>query len=267
MRRGRGLKRLKADPDPTARSLAGALEATVRMELTDDERVWVERIERWREQLNASEAAIHHRLSEWTGERAHHERILVNTIGDVSRRKSQPPLWGLFLFRLVRTFKPATCLELGTGVGISAAYQAAALALNGGGRLVTLEALESRVAQAREGLEALGLEWVEVRTGRFQDVLDDVLPELGTVNFAFIDGHHAEAATVHYFGRIASFLSEHGLLLFDDITWSDGMRRAWKTISADRRVAFAVDLGRAGICIQTPRQSHSAPVIHAVPLG
>ena len=41
--------------------------------------------------------------------------------------------------RLVRELRPHSCLELGTGVGVSAGYQAAAMELNGVGRLLTLD--------------------------------------------------------------------------------------------------------------------------------
>jgi predicted O-methyltransferase YrrM len=50
------------------------------------------------------------------------------------------------LFKLVRTLQPATIVELGTCIGISAAYQAAAQQINHRGRIVTLEGSSTRAA-------------------------------------------------------------------------------------------------------------------------
>jgi len=139
---------------------------------------------------------------------------------------------------------------MGTAVGISAAYQAAALKLNGYGTLVTLEGATSLADIAKKNFQHLGLDTVEVIVGRFQDTLPGVLTDRQPVDYAFIDGHHDEQATLAYFEQILPFLAETSLLVFDDIAWSEGMKRAWKTIAQDRRVGVAVDLGPGlGLCV------------------
>jgi predicted O-methyltransferase YrrM len=85
--------------------------------------------------------------------------------------------------------------------------------------------------------------------GRFQDTLADVAREQAPVDFAFIDGHHDEHATVAYFRQILPHLGRSAVLVFDDISWSPGMERAWKTVTADERVGLAVDLSAIGICL------------------
>jgi predicted O-methyltransferase YrrM len=156
---------------------------------------------------------------------------------------------GLLLFRLVREFSPASCLELGTSIGISAAFQATALELNGSGRLLTLERKPFLVETARNHFAHLGLTRCAVREGQFQDTLDDALAEIAPIDYAFIDGHHDEHATVTYFDRICGALAETAVLVFDDITWSEGMARAWARIASDPRVGIAADLGNIGICV------------------
>ena len=39
------------------------------------------------------------------------------------------------------------------------------------------------------------------------------------------------------------------VIVFDDIRWSGGMRRAWRRIAADRRTTTAADAGRVGIAV------------------
>lgn len=75
------------------------------------------------------------------------------------------------LFNVVRTTKPDNVLEMGTCIGVSAAYQAAALYLNEGGELVTIEGSEVLASISRENLNSLGLENATVRRGRFQNML------------------------------------------------------------------------------------------------
>jgi predicted O-methyltransferase YrrM len=138
---------------------------------------------------------------------------------------------------------------MGTAVGISGAYQATALKLNGHGKLVTLEGADSIAQIARSNFQRLGLDSVEVVVGKFDETLPKVLAETQPVDYVFIDGHHDERATVAYFEQIVPFLAESALLVFDDITWSDGMAKAWKTIAGNRRVGVAVDLGQMGLCV------------------
>jgi prepilin-type processing-associated H-X9-DG protein len=162
---------------------------------------------------------------------------------------SKSPFWARVLFSLIRESRPESCLELGTNMGISAAYQASALKLNGAGTLVSLEGAKPRARTARRNLAELGLDNVEVVVGPFRDTLPEVLRGLGAVNYAFIDGHHDEQATKRYFELIASNPSSLALVVLDDISWSDGMRRAWSAIEHDPRVRLTVDLHVLGLCV------------------
>ena len=138
---------------------------------------------------------------------------------------------------------------------MSAAYQAAALELNGRGRLVTLDWNPARSEVARRNLEELGLApRVEAEVGAFQELLDPVLDREGPVDFAFVDGNHKEDTTVEYFERISASASETALLAFDDIRWSRGMRRAWRAIAADPKVGLSIDIGWMALCLVGERR-------------
>jgi predicted O-methyltransferase YrrM len=170
-------------------------------------------------------------------------------IAEVCQAAATPPRRGQVLFAMVRAFEPAHCLELGTSLGISAAYQVLALKLNGRGRLTTIEGAEELARTADEALRGLGWNGVEVVAGRFADVLPDLLCLSAPIELVFIDGHHDQAATKQYFELIHPFLARHALVVLDDIGWSDGMRAAWQEIRSDARVKYAVDLGQWGLCL------------------
>jgi len=177
------------------------------------------------------------------------------TVGQACRA-SKGYFWSLLLFKLVRKFQPMTCIELGTCLGISAAYQAGAQKLNGKGRLVTLEGAPALAELAQSNLESFCLDNAEVITGRFADTLHSSLRSYNPIDYAFVDGHHDELATLGYFEQLLPFIHGNAVVVFDDISWSAGMRRAWQQIEGDENVAISVDLRTVGICIV--RTGHNA---------
>lgn len=169
------------------------------------------------------------------------------TIADACRKASKSATDAIVLFRLLRELRPLACLELGTNLGISGAYQAAALRLNGHGRLITLEGHKGRAQIAQETFDDLGLDdIVDLRVGRFDETLGGALAD--GVDYAFVDGDHNEEPTLDYFERISAAATPGAVIVFDDIRWSDGMARAWERIVADERVATGVALERMGVC-------------------
>ena len=174
-------------------------------------------------------------------------RLLTKTVADFARA-SKPQVWGRFLHHLVTSVRPRSVLELGTCVGISGSYIATALDKTGGGRLVTLEGAPELARIAAETFRTLGLDRsASVVTGPFHETLEDVLKTRGPFDLVFVDGHHDGPATIAYFERIRPHVPANGVIVFDDIRWSDGMREAWRTITASPAVASFTDLGAIGV--------------------
>ena len=76
-----------------------------------------------------------------------------------------------------------------------------------------------------------------------------VMTENKPIDYAFIDGHHDEKATISYFEKFIPHLSKNSIIVFDDISWSDGMRHAWENIEKNKVVKISLDLGVIGICV------------------
>lgn len=157
--------------------------------------------------------------------------------------------WAAILFRLLREFRPNVGFELGTCVGVSGAYHAAAMKLNQTGHLVTFEVHDAKIEIARANFESLGLDNVDIVEGPFQETLEQELVKRAPVDYVFIDGQHEEKATIDYFHMSLPHISDKAVFVFDDINWSDGMKRAWKVIRDHPRTKVAVDLHRIGICL------------------
>ena len=169
-------------------------------------------------------------------------------VADVCKA-SKPAFWATFLFKLIRKLQPLSCVELGACVGISAAYQASALKINGKGRLFTIEGSPEVANIARETLAGLGLENATVVVGPFQETLSGVLESASPIDYFFNDGHHDHDAVLHYFAEALPHLSDGAVIVFDDISWSEGMRRAWSEIENDERIIATVDLQTMGIAV------------------
>jgi predicted O-methyltransferase YrrM len=252
--------RLRQSSSPTEHRLAGSLEASLTASPAPAEATWIQRIEVLRTRLQQSNTKVSFddygaetRLL--PSEPASAPRRVTRTMGSVCQ-SSVPPHQGRLLFHLVRQFQPQQCLELGTCLGISAAYQAAALTLNGKGHLVTLEGGASLARLAALHLERLGLPGVKIVPGRFADTLPAVLHTHRSIDFAFIDGHHNPAALHAYYRLLTPFLADEAVLVFDDTVWTPGMRQAWRTLRADPALHTPVDLLTTGIC--TYRRTASA---------
>lgn len=142
------------------------------------------------------------------------------------------------LFRLAHFLKPATMLELGTSVGISAMYLASAAR---DAAFFTLEGCPNCAEIARINLDILKLKQAQVVTGPFENTLLPTLERLQKVDFAFFDGNHRREPTLRYFEAALPFAHEKSVFVFDDIYWSAGMTEAWREIQQHPRVTLTVD--------------------------
>ncbi|MTV26356.1 class I SAM-dependent methyltransferase [Nitriliruptoraceae bacterium ZYF776] len=226
--------RLAADADasgPTSQ-LRDALATTRRIHRDPAARRWADRIETERARLAASRDEI-------AGGRG-----TVATVGEVTRRASAPRHQGLVLHALARHLTATAVLELGTCVGISGAYLAAALD-PARARLRSLEGHADRARVAADTWDRLGLHHAEVTAGRFHRTLDDALAD-GPYDLVHVDGDHDGEATLDHVRRIAAASRPGALLVLDDIDWSAGMRRAWQQLRTEFAGSATSDLGRVG---------------------
>jgi len=161
---------------------------------------------------------------------------------------SVPKRWGLFLHLCAEAFDARAILEMGACVGISSAYLAS---IRSRPHLVTLEGSAPFAEIARGTLAAVSNRG-EVIVGAFEETLVPALDRLresvGNVEVAFVDGHHEEAAMLHYVETISRRLAPTALVILDDIYLYAGMWRAWQMLSSDRDVV-AVDVGRFGLLV------------------
>ncbi len=165
------------------------------------------------------------------------------SVATIARRAAKPARLGQLLFRIAQHYQPATVVELGTSLGLSAAYLAAGVLR---ARVFTLEGVPAVAEAANRNLCSVGLD-VTVVTGDFDETLLPLLDRLPPIDLAFVDGNHRREPTLRYFDLLLRHSAPSAALIFDDIHWSEEMEAAWTAIKNDPRVYLTIDLFFIGI--------------------
>ena len=150
-----------------------------------------------------------------------------------------------FIYRLIKTNKPKKILELGTCCGFSSIYMAMASPKS---LIYTIEGDKELAKIAGINIKKFNLKNVVQEIGKFKNVLPPFLNSIGEIDFVFIDGHHDKGATIQYFNQIKKNISNDGIMVFDDILWSEPMKLAWSEIIKDKDIKEYEDLTKLGIC-------------------
>lgn len=168
------------------------------------------------------------------------ENEQVSKIGKVAGTYGK---YGKLLTRIIQKYNFQSILEVGTSVGLGTAYMAAA------SKDVSIDSIEGcgeTYSFAKENLELMFPGQVKCHHSDF-DVFFDKLDNRKYYDLIFIDGNHRKEPTLKYFNILKKHLAPGGLLIFDDIHWSEEMENAWGMIKKDEEITVTIDLFRFGI--------------------
>ncbi|HEX4877313.1 MAG TPA: class I SAM-dependent methyltransferase [Chitinophagaceae bacterium] len=168
------------------------------------------------------------------------------SIRSIAKSAAKPRKYAQLLFRMARYYQPEHILELGTSLGITTNYLSLA---RPAGKIITMEGAPEIARVAGQHFMANHLQNISLIPGNFDDTLQDVLQQLRTVDFAFIDGNHRKDPTLKYFLSLLPHIQNHSILVFDDIHWSSEMEEAWKIIREHPLVRCTIDLFFIGIVV------------------
>lgn len=173
------------------------------------------------------------------------------TVSQMVRYAAIPPKYGALLARIITHYNLKKVLELGTSLGLSAAYLASAkeeLAV------VSLEGCPNTAKLAQKNMKALGLENVLIVTGEFTNSLNQLGRDGQMFDLIYIDGNHQLEPTLAYFNFALNHIHDDGFIIFDDIHWSLGMEMAWEHIKGSKQVNVTLDLYKLGIVCKRKTQ-------------
>jgi predicted O-methyltransferase YrrM len=161
------------------------------------------------------------------------------TVSEAAGAALKSKKYAQLLYRLVRHYNPRTILELGTSLGITTSYLAAANPL---ANILTIEGSKAIADVAAENFSKLGCTNIEQRIGNFDDLLPDAIRQLSSIDLAYVDGNHRYSPTINYFNQLLPALHNNSILVFDDIHWSEEMEKAWEEIKQHPSVQCTVDV-------------------------
>ncbi len=165
-------------------------------------------------------------------------------ISDIARSSVSTQQFGRLLFRLANHYSAKTIIELGTSLGISAAYLASA---NHKNRVTTIDASDSIGKIARETITKLNLENIHLVNGNFNDMLDEIIATNAPADLVFIDGNHKKKAVLEYFEKFLCRISSSSLVIIHDIHWSREMEETWFILKSHPKVKMSIDIFSAGL--------------------
>lgn len=154
---------------------------------------------------------------------------------------------GNFFSWLAARRKPGVIVEFGTAFGTSGMYWLSGLESANSGKLYTFEPNSEWAAIARENLGAISTRF-ELTEGTFEDRVSTVLGDVPVIDIAFIDAIHTAEFVMRQFDLVLQRLKPGGLMLFDDVDFSEDMAACWKGLAQDRRAVASVTVaGHVGI--------------------
>ena len=146
-------------------------------------------------------------------------------------------------YRAAKYIEAKNILELGTSMGITTLY----LSRLGKSKVTTFEGNEAMISIAKTNFESFKQQNIELIEGNLDDTLHDYLQNPARIDFALIDANHRYEPTIRYFNLIAKRMSDNGIIVMDDIYYSEEMARAWNELKKHDLVYGSVDLFRCGI--------------------
>jgi predicted O-methyltransferase YrrM len=170
-------------------------------------------------------------------------------ISDIARHSISSPEKCRVLFNIAHYYQCKKILELGTSLGISSSYLAAA---NSSAFVYSIEGDEQISKIAQQTHRQVGLENIHVICGTFENKLDEVLNLMSTPDLIYLDGHHTLEATLKYFTKTIQHTHNQSIIILDDIYWSSGMQEAWNVISQSEKVTLCIDLYYLGVVFVNP---------------
>ncbi len=166
------------------------------------------------------------------------------SIHEIAKSSLKPKKFSQLIFRIVNHYHPEKILELGTSLGITTSYMAAA---NEKATVYSMEGASEIAAVAESNFEKLALKNIVVIVGNFDDTLPLYLATENKLDLVFVDGNHRYEPTIQYFEQLLIKTTEESILIFDDIHWSEEMERAWNYIQQHPQVRVTIDLFFIGL--------------------
>ncbi len=168
---------------------------------------------------------------------------------DALARLSSPAPACALLAELIARTAPAWVVEIGSAFGVASVAMASALVAGGRGRFDGIELEDWKAALADAAVRAVLGDRGAVHAGGVESVLPALVDRRATrIDFAFVDALHTYDATWAEHRLLVAATAPGAVVVYDDVSFSDDMRRCWSAIARAPEVTDAVLVsGRWGV--------------------
>ncbi len=182
------------------------------------------------------------------GAKSPHFKQDNRTLSRIAQTSLSPASYCRLYNRIIHYFDASHILELGTSMGITTLY----LAKKKNSRVVTFEGNKEMIHVALTNFDYSDTKNIELVEGNLDSELSNYLLSPAKIDFVLMDANHRYEPTVRYFNLLSRRMADKGVIVIDDIYYSEEMNRAWKELSNHQLVYGSVDLFRCGILFFDP---------------
>ena len=179
-------------------------------------------------------------------------------VSDIASYSSVPGKYGRLLANMASEFGKPDIIELGTSLGISTMYMAAACPDS---MVYTIEGCPDTAEIARKNFQDSGMNNVNIIIGSFDDKIPELINKPVKPGLIYIDGNHRKEPTLRYFNQLADHSDRNTVIIIDDIHSSEEMEEAWSLIKRHEKVTLTVDIFRIGLVFFRKGMKQSGYVI------
>jgi predicted O-methyltransferase YrrM len=166
-----------------------------------------------------------------------------NRVFDIARNSLQRPKNCRLFYRMIHYFRYHNVLELGTSFGITTSYMSLA---GEHVKIDTIEGAQPIADLAEKYFTEKGFTNIHLHRGNFDQKLSEVVSDK-KYDLIFMDGNHYGNKTFDYFQKLTKHINERGVIIVDDIRWSESMLEAWQKIRLHSDVTLSIDFYYMGM--------------------
>ncbi|MFN4144648.1 MAG: O-methyltransferase [Runella sp.] len=181
----------------------------------------------------------------------------IRKVSEIARYSQKSARLGRLFYRLIQRFDCQYIFDLGTSLGITTLYLAAA---NPAAHLFTFEGCPNTASEAKKNFEIWQKNYPTYPLPRqIVGNLDHTLPPqvayVPRLDFVFFDANHRYEPTLRYFEQCLPKVHNDTLFVFDDIHWSEEMEAAWEQIKNHEAATVTIDLWSVGLVFFRKQQA------------
>ena len=165
-------------------------------------------------------------------------------IGRIVEREAIRPKHGALLFRLANYFRSKHILQLGPSMGLSTLYLTSYASDL---KCIALENVPEFATIARIAFDKAARNPVDLRVGRYKDLLPKALDDMGQLDFVFFNTLYEQQNNGWLFEKCLKHVHANTIFVFEGIKASRKMREFWQEVCSHPEVTVTIDLYSMGI--------------------